>query len=400
MTGLRHAFFLARKHLRHHRGRTALLCVALFLVAFLPIAIDRLVDAGEQALRARADSTPLVAGAAGSPIDLVLSAIYFREPPAATISQAEVDALRADDLAMVLPLVFGDRVKGGPLVGTDPDYLEFRGLEISSGRNFAMAGECVVGAAVASREGIVVDDKIVTEPREIFDLAGAYPLRMRVVGVLAESGSPDDAAVFASTSTAWIVQGRGHGHIKVDEEVDERLVMGRTGGDDEPSVVRMNAAIHEFVEITPENVADFHFHGETVDLPVNAAIVLPRDAKAGTILFARAETGRVRVQLVRAAKVVDRLLVEVFRVRRILLAVLGVVAVATVLLIAVVIALSVRIRAAEIETMHLIGCTPSRVPLIIATEVVILVLSSGLAAMLAGFGVTALVPAVERLLLG
>ena len=150
MTGLRHAFFLARKHLGHHRGRTTLLCVALFLVAFLPIAIDRLVDAGEQALRARADSTPLVAGAAGSPIDLVLSAIYFREPPAATISQAEVDALRTDDLALVLPLVFGDRVKGSPLVGTDPDYLEFRGLRILSGRNFAMAGECVVGAAVAA----------------------------------------------------------------------------------------------------------------------------------------------------------------------------------------------------------------------------------------------------------
>ena len=56
--------------------------------------------------------------------------------------------------------------------------------------------------------------------------------------------------------------------------------------------------------------------------------------------------------------------------------------------------------AAEIETMHLIGCTPSRVPLIIATEVLILVISSGLAASLAGFGVTALVPAVERLLLG
>ena len=52
-----------------------------------------------------------------------------------------------------------------------------------------------------------------------------------------------------------------------------------------------------------------------------------------------------------------------------------------------------KIRAAEIETMHLIGCTPSRVPLIIATEVLILVLSSGLAAILAGFGVTALVPA-------
>ena len=45
MTGLRHPFFLARKHLGHHRGRTALLCVALFLVGFLPIAIDRLVDA-------------------------------------------------------------------------------------------------------------------------------------------------------------------------------------------------------------------------------------------------------------------------------------------------------------------------------------------------------------------
>ena len=56
----------------------------------------------------------------------------------------------------------------------------------------------------------------------------------------------------------------------------------------------------------------------------------------------------------------------------------------TLLLLAVVMALSVRIRAAEIETMHLIGCGRGRVPIFIATEIVLLFLLAAAPAIAVG----------------
>ena len=395
MTGLGHAIHLAMRHLRHHAGRSMLIVLALSLVGFLPIAVDGVVDAGGRALRARAADTPMVAGAPGAPIDLVLAALYFRKPPDRTMTLGSLDTLATDDLGTVLPIVMGDRVKRSPLVGVDPAYRDFRGLRLAEGRWFAVAGECVLGAEVARREGLSVDDRITTEPREMFDLAGAYPLRMRVVGVLEPDGSADDGVVFVSPVTAWIVQGLAHGHDQVEDETDPDLVMGRT-----EEVVIVSAKVREYVEITDQNRASFHFHGPREDRPVTAAIVLPRDERAQTMLMGRADAGLLPVQLVKASEVVDRLLVEVFRIRRILLAVLGVVAVATLLLVLVVLALSVRIRAVEIETMQLIGASRFRVGMILGCEVGILIGFSLILAATAGLILTGAIPMVENLLLG
>lgn len=395
MNAIRHSMFLARRHLLHHRQRSALLIAALFIVGFLPIAVENLVQAGERALRARGEATPLVAGAPGAPIDLVLSALYFRSPPDRELQTAEIETLVEGDLARVLPLVLGDRVLDVPLVGTDPGYLAFRNLECVAGRFHAAAGECVVGAAVAAREGVVVGDRITTEPREFFDLAGAYPLRMEVVGVLGDSEGPDDDAVFTGLSTAWIVRGLAHGHDDLEAAEDDDLVMGRT----EDTIIA-SAKVREFVEITDENRSSFHFHAPPGELPVTAAIVIPVDAKAGTILLGRADVGRLPLQLVDAAEIVDRLLVEVFRVRRILMGVLAVVGFATLLLVGVVVALSIRMRSVEIETMHLIGCGRGRVPLILATEVLLVLAIATLLAFIAGGLVVPMLSGAERLILG
>ena len=123
------ALFLAWRQLLFNRGRTALLGTALAIVMFLPLGLDRLVDAGETALRARAAATPLVAGVEGSPLDVVLSALYFRDPPGETIAVADAEALASDDLARVIPLSLGFQAGHAPLVGTSIDYFNLRSLK-------------------------------------------------------------------------------------------------------------------------------------------------------------------------------------------------------------------------------------------------------------------------------
>ena len=69
--------YLAWQYARFHRLKLAVLVVAITLVMSLPVAIQILVDATARQLLARADSTPLVIGPTGSPLELSLGSLYF-----------------------------------------------------------------------------------------------------------------------------------------------------------------------------------------------------------------------------------------------------------------------------------------------------------------------------------
>ena len=81
------------------------------------------------------------------------------------------------------------------------DYFEFRNLKISEGRNLQFVGECVIGSSVAEELNLSPGDSIISSPENYFDLAGVYPLKMTVVGILGKSGSADDKAVFTDLKT-------------------------------------------------------------------------------------------------------------------------------------------------------------------------------------------------------
>ena len=77
----------------------------------------------------------------------------------------------------------------------------------------------------------------------------------------------------------------------------------------------MDKSVVEEQEVTPQNLASWHFHGDPDAFPLTAIVVLPRDEKAGTIL-----KGRYRVvadaQVLEPIAVVDELLGTVFQVKR------------------------------------------------------------------------------------
>jgi putative ABC transport system permease protein len=91
-------------------------------------------------------------------------------------------------------------------VGTTLDYFEFRGLRLAEGRMMAMLGECVLGATAARTANVSPGGHVLSSPETVLDIAGVYPLRMRVVGVLQPSGTPDDRAVFVDVKTTWTIR--------------------------------------------------------------------------------------------------------------------------------------------------------------------------------------------------
>ncbi len=225
---------------------------------------------------------------------------------------------------------------------------------------------------------MAVGDHIYSDPTELYDISQSSALRMHVVGVYERTGTPDDDAVFCDVRTAWVLEGIAHGHTEANE-IDESLVLSRS-----ESSVSVSGALIEHAEVTPENEASFHYHGDTDLLPLTAILALPYSRKDATLLRSAINAHREH-QAVMPELVIDDLLGVVFRIKAFFDLVGLFLIVTTAALVALVFLLSSRLRAAEMRTLDRIGA-PRRAALgLIGLEVIgVLLLATALAGSLTG----------------
>jgi putative ABC transport system permease protein len=370
--------YLAWQYLRYYRWKTVVLVAAINLVIYLPAAVQVLINQTGEQLTARAEATPLLVGAKGSPLELALSSLYFQSDTPATLNYANVKTIRTTGLAQAIPLYVRFHARGFPIVGTSLSYFDFRELNIARGRSMAMLGEAVIGSVVAERLGITVGDNLVSSPESVFDLAGVYPLKMKVVGILASSYSPDDEAVFVDLKTSWIIQGLGHGHQDLVKPQAVRQVLKRDGDN-----IVANASVVNYNEITADNIDSFHFHGSSDELPISAIIADPLDQKSGVLLLGRFESGEFNSQIVRPSVLIKDLLETIFTVQQYVIIAMLLIGVATVMVVILVFVLSLRLRRDEISTMANIGGGKLHIAALMATEILlVLLISAAIAAVL------------------
>lgn len=373
---------LGTRYLARNRAKTVLLVAAFTLVWLLPSGIALLVRQFESHLRSRAAETPLLLGQAGSPLELVFNGLYFTKPGIAPLTYGEAQELADEGESLVIPIYARFSAQQHRIVGTTLDYFDYRGLEIAEGRGLVIYGECVIGAEVARAKGLVPGDALISTPETLFDIAGVYPLKMPVVGVLAPTGTADDRAVFVDLHTAWIIEGLGHGHDEAEKLGPEALLPGEGG-----SAARLNASVPQFQEITESNVDDFHFHGSEGEFPISAALVVPADAKSQALLKGRhAKPGGL--QLVSPVAEMDELFATVFSVQDLVLGLLLGIGGATLAIGALVFLLSHRLRRDEFRHLRHLGADPMTLRALVAFEAVF-VLAASLACALAGLGVIA-----------
>ena len=366
------SLYIGWKYISYNKIKTAVLVACVTLISFMPLSLQLLLDESERQLMSRAVTTPLVIGAKGSALDLVMNTLYFDDEVPELITVEASNRVMDTDLALPIPLYVRFQARGNPIVGTTLDYFEFRGLQIDQGRQLAVLGDCVLGAKVEEELGLKPGDSLVSSPETLFDLAGVYPLKMKVVGVLEKSHTSDDLAVFVDLKTAWIIQGLGHGHQDVTKLRDPTLVLKRTERN-----VAATAKLYQHTEITDENIDSFHFHGDISKYPITAVIAVPHDDKSGTILRGRYLSREEMRQIVRPESVIDGLLQNIFRIKNVLDAVISVVALATVFAIILVFALSLRLRQREIETIFKLGCSRMTIARLLTAEIFIIVVISG-----------------------
>ncbi len=347
---MRQLLYLALLYLRYHKIKTGILFFSIMVLCFLPLTVNVLVQDYQQGLMARAQSTPLIAGAPGSRFDLILHSLYFRSTPAGDLTMNDVDALNQSGLADVIPLLCKHTAQGIPIVGTAWEYYAFRNLRTAEGTLPARIGDCVLGASAAQQLGLAPGDMLMSDPENVFDLAGSYPLNMRVTGILAPSGNADDAAIFTDTKTVWIIMGIMHGHEDA-ANVEAQRLLKREG-----NKIVASAAVLPFQEITNDNMDQYHFHGEVDTFPISAVIVVPHNDKSSAILRGRYQHPDFAVQLLVPEDVVSATLNLVFRIKRFFDAQAVVVLFGMALLLILIVMLSLRLRRGEMETMFKIGC--------------------------------------------
>ncbi|MGD8331527.1 MAG: hypothetical protein PVJ49_18995 [Acidobacteriota bacterium] len=373
---MRHVAYLAGRYLAYHRLKTVILVTAITLILYVPVGLRVLVNQSAAQLTARAAATPLVVGAKGSPLELVLNTLYFATDVPAPLRYVQLTRITEGGRARAIPLHTGFRVQGYPIVGTSLDYFDFRGLYFATGRQVALLGECVVGAGAADALSVAPGDTLISSPENVFDLAGAYPLKMHVVGVLAPTEGPDDDAVFVDVKTAWVIAGLGHGHEDLSAPEAAERVLSREDND-----IVGNASVLEYNEITPDNIASFHFHGDLADFPLTAVIAVPPDERSAALLRGDYQADDDPAQIVVPTDVMDELLGTILTVQQFVVAGAIILGLATLASAALVFLLSLRLRRREMDTLFKIGGSRRAVAMVMASEIVV-VLAAG--AVLAG----------------
>ena len=337
---MHHDLYLAWRYLRFHKTRTLILVACLSLIAILPLGLHFLLEEAERQMTARAESTPLLIGTRGSALDLTLNALYFTEAAPSPITMAESDRVGETGWADPLPVYSRFRVHGQPLVGVTLDYFDYRGLIPVQGRMLATLGECLLGYDAAQSLGMRPGDTLLTTPENLLDLAGVYPLKLHVAGILGKTHTPDDQAAFVDLQTAWVIEGLGHGHAEQKPATQESSQPFGQAGLNRVA----DAKLLTYTEITAENIDSFHFHGDPATYPISAVIAIPHDQRAATLLKGRYQADDAKTQIVQPLQTTRGLLDNIFRIGALFDAVIALVGGATLLALGLVFSLSLRLR--------------------------------------------------------
>lgn len=362
---------MAIKYLQFHLVRSSILVGSIALILFLPAGLQKLISQSEQQMMARADATPLIVGAKGNSTDLVINSLYFEQARIDALNLKTVCQLDDTNFGYSIPILSLFHARNFPIVGTNLDYLNFRGLSVKEGRTLRYVGECVLGSVVAERLELSPGDSLVSSPENYLDLAGVYPLQMEVVGILEKTNTPDDQAIFTDLKTNWIIMGLGHGHQDLQNERDPSLVLKRDSGN-----VTASSKLFIYNKIDGKDLNSFHFHGDVNEFPITSILFVPNDHKAETLLRGRFETKEFAEQVIVPTQVVKKLLEDIFRIKQIFNTVFVLVGFATLLILGLIMVLTLRLRKNELYTMFTIGSARNKIVEIVGIEVlVVLVLS-------------------------
>jgi len=198
----------------------------LILVAFGTSILTILLLASTQIndkLSRNSKDIDLVVGAKGSPLQLILSSIYYIDFPTGNIPLKEANELAQNPwVKRAVPLALGDNYNGIRIVGTDSGFVNLYSLKVKAGKLWQQDFETNIGSAVAESQHLKVGDEFygahgLTGNTDIHK-AHAY----KVTGILEPQGNVTDNLILTNIASVWKMHDpadeKEHDHHKKNDD--------------------------------------------------------------------------------------------------------------------------------------------------------------------------------------
>jgi putative ABC transport system permease protein len=148
----------------------------------------------------------LVVGAKGSPLQLIMSAVFQLDEPTGNIPLSVAQTLAGNRMVQrAVPVSLGDNVGGFRIVGTSTQYPKIYDAKLADGRWWSAPMEAVVGAQANERLRFAVGQVFVGDHGLAPGGESHRDTPYRVVGILAPTGAVIDRLVLTDTASVWKV---------------------------------------------------------------------------------------------------------------------------------------------------------------------------------------------------
>lgn len=196
------------------------------ILTILLLASTQITDKLEK----NAKDIDLVVGAKGSPLQLILSSIYYIDFPTGNIPLKEaMELAHSPFVKKAVPLALGDNYNGARIVGTDSNFVSVYHLKTSQGKIWEGDFEVTIGAAVAVNQNLKIGDSFngAHGLTGSSDVHKAHPYK--VVGILQNNGDVTDNLIFTNISSIWgMHEEEGTNHDNEEKELTSLLIQYRS----------------------------------------------------------------------------------------------------------------------------------------------------------------------------
>lgn len=243
------------------------LSVLLFAIG---VTIISLLVNGERGVREQfygdLAGIDMVAGAKGSPLQLILSAVFHADAPTGNISLAEAEKISRNPMVeKTIPIALGDNYRGFRIVGTTPDYGGIYDASLKNGEWFDRSGEVTIGWEVAHRTGLETGSEF-TGVHGFMEHGHAHDYFVyEVKGVLNRTNTVIDRLILTPVQSVWDVHAKdrhegNHHHDDCDHEHDHHEDCDHEHHHHDPQLSQIILKAEAGEELTREEMQIFSEH--------------------------------------------------------------------------------------------------------------------------------------------
>ena len=197
---------ISLSYLRANMLSTTLNITLLGFGVSVIVVLLLLVSQIEEKFVSNASGIQMVVGAKGSPMQLILSAVYHIDYPTGNITVADAEKVSKNPLVKrAIPIGLGDSYRTFRIVGTYPSFYEHYNCQLAAGQWWQKPMEAVIGSEVAALTSLKVGDKFVglhglDEGGHAHDAA-----QYTVVGIMQQRGLVTDRLILTAMESVWQV---------------------------------------------------------------------------------------------------------------------------------------------------------------------------------------------------